>query len=67
MLPYRTTCVGPRTNVRRVDGEDLADNQPVDELADRKSPQLSTATLLLLIRKRILPLGPLYIERIRSR
>ena len=33
----------PALGVRRVDGEGLADNQPVEELADRRSLNLSTA------------------------
>jgi hypothetical protein len=33
----------PAHGVRRVDGEGLADYQPVEELADRRSLNLSTA------------------------
>jgi hypothetical protein len=47
----------PAHGVRRVDGEGLADNQPVEELADRRSLNLSTRPPLVLIRKPPHPLG----------
>jgi hypothetical protein len=44
----------PAHRVPRVDREDLAFNQQIEELADRGSSQLPTATLLL---KAALPFG----------
>ena len=54
----------PAHGVRRVDGEGLPD-QPVEELAGRRSLNLSTARFL--IRKRHPTFGIAYLERIRLR
>ncbi len=35
-MPRRTTCLGPRTACAGIDGEDLADDQPVEQHADRR-------------------------------
>ena len=36
VLPVLTTCLGPRTEARGVEGQDLADDEPVEEHPQRR-------------------------------